>query len=140
MIELLIVITIIGIIAAAIALSLNPGKKNRQARDSNRKSDVGQLANALKAYYTNYSAYPVPSGPGSSSGLTLLVSSGDLKQIPTDSLNAQYNYTVSGSGDNSRAAVYIAVEEPTSGTGAWVWCFRTEVFAIGEVTSGSCTP
>jgi general secretion pathway protein G len=139
LIEILIVVTIVGIMAAAIILAINPAKRNKQARDATRKSDIGQIANALKAYFTNYGTYPSPSGPGSAS-LTALVFSGDLKQIPLDPLGAEYSYTVSGTGDSAEAAVYGTVEDPTSGTGNWVWCFRTASVSIGEVTSGNCIP
>lgn len=132
LIELLVVVSILGVLAAAIVIAINPAKRNKQARDATRKSDIGQIANALHAYYTNFNGYPV--------GLTSLTASGDLKQIPTDPLGASYNYTVSGLGPDDEAAVSITIEDPTSGSGNWVWCFKSAQFSIGEVTTGSCVP
>lgn len=140
LIELLVVIAVIAVLAAVIMIAINPAKRNKQARDATRKSDIGQLANALKAYYTTNLTYPSPSGPGSSSGLTSLTVSGDLKIVPKDSLGSEYQYLVSGSGDNSEAAIYATVEDPTSGSGNWVWCWRSANATIGEVVNGSCTP
>lgn len=139
LIELLIVITILAILAASIMIAINPAKRKGQARDATRKSDIGQIGNVLKAYYTEKDTYPAGSGPASSSGLTSLVP-GDLKSIPKDPLNVEYQYTVSGSGVNSEAAIYATLEDPTSGGGTWLWCFRSASFNITEVTGGSCTP
>lgn len=140
LIELLIVITIVGVLAAAIIISINPFKRQAQARDASRKSDINQIGNALKAYYAANGTYPAPSGPGASSGLATLNSSGDLKLIPVDPQGNQYQYTVSGSGSGISSAVYISLESPTSGTGSWDVCFRSEAISIGEVSSGSCVP
>jgi len=140
LIELLIVIAIMAVLAATIMVAINPVKRKSQARDAARKNDIGQIANALKAYYTTYDAYPSPAGPASVSGLTALRASGDLKIIPLDPIGTEYQYLVSGSGISSEAAVYGEIEDPTSGSGNWVWCWRSESVSIGEVGSGNCQP
>ena len=140
LIELLVVIGLLVIMMASVFLILKPGKRTSQARDVTRKSDIGQIANALKAYYTVRETYPGPSGSASASGLTTLVSSGDLKSIPKDPTGGDYQYTVSGLGIGAVAAVFATLEDPTTGTGSWVWCFRTESVSISEVTVGSCLP
>ena len=53
MLELLVVIAVLGILAVAIITALNPVKKTNQAKDSNVKSDINQIANALQAYLTS---------------------------------------------------------------------------------------
>src|SRR3989344_5442812 len=58
LIELLIVIAILGILAAAVLVAINPGKRNAQARDALRKSQVNGIANALIGYYTLTGEYP----------------------------------------------------------------------------------
>lgn len=56
-IELLIVIVVIGILAAITAIAL--GGANARARDAKRESDVKSLQTALEAYYTiGNSQYP----------------------------------------------------------------------------------
>jgi len=50
LIELLIVIGIIAVLAVVVLLTLNPAELLRQARDSNRVSDIGSLKSALALY------------------------------------------------------------------------------------------
>ena len=50
LIELLVVIAIIAILAVVVVLTLNPAEMMRQARDSNRLSDLSTLNSALGTY------------------------------------------------------------------------------------------
>ena len=50
LIELLVVIAIIAILAVVVVLTLNPAEMMREARDSNRLSDLATLNSALGAY------------------------------------------------------------------------------------------
>ena len=50
LIELLIVIAIIAVLAIVVILSLNPAELLRQARDSNRISDMATIKSALALY------------------------------------------------------------------------------------------
>lgn len=52
MIELLVVIAIIGILSSVVLASLNSARE--KARDSRRKSDLGQIRTALTLYYDKY--------------------------------------------------------------------------------------
>ncbi|MBI3282988.1 type II secretion system protein [Candidatus Curtissbacteria bacterium] len=141
LIELLIVVTILGVLAATIIIAINPAKRNRQARDSARKSDVGQIANSLKAYFALNGAYPPGSGAATGSGLTVMTATGDLAIIPSDPSpnGGQYQYLVWGTGSNSESAVYATLEDPTSGSGIWLWCWQSTAERPDEVTLGSCT-
>jgi len=58
LIELLIVIAILGILAAAVLVAINPGKRNAQARDALRKSHINGIANALVGYLAITGEYP----------------------------------------------------------------------------------
>lgn len=141
LIELLIVIAILGILAAAVLVAANPAKRTRQARDATRKSDVGQIATALQAYYTTpgQGVYPGPGGCGASSGFTVLTSSGDLKQIPTGPVSGEV-YCLTLNGASSEAGVYSTLEDPTSGAGTWEWCWSASTGKAIEVTVATCTP
>ena len=56
LLELLVVIAIIGILTA---IGLNNFSSARQkARDTKRKTDLKQIANALEAYYNDHGQYP----------------------------------------------------------------------------------
>lgn len=138
LIELLIVIAILGILAAAVLVAVNPAKRQKQARDSARKNDIGQLATALQAYYTTPGQGQYLGTSGSPGGLSALTSTGDLKQVPTDPTGGQYTYTVNGTTDE--AAIYHQLEDPTSGTGTYLWCWQSRTGKATEITSGSCTP
>jgi len=50
LIELLVVIAIIAVLAVVVILSLNPAELLRQARDSNRVSDMATLKSAISLY------------------------------------------------------------------------------------------
>jgi len=61
LIELLVVISVIGILASIALVSFGPAQK--QARDTQRKSDLKQIRTALELYYNDYGYYP-PSACG----------------------------------------------------------------------------
>jgi len=127
LIELLVVIAIIGVLAAVVLVAINPAKRMAQARDSGRKSDIGQIATALQAYYTTFGSYP--------SALPSLTGSGDLKQIPNDATGGSYLYTT----NLTEAAVYKGLESPTTSAGSWVWCWRSTSGVAAEITGTTCT-
>lgn len=58
LVELLIVITIIGILAVAVLSAINPIEQFKKARDTGRQTDASQILNALERYYTNNDGYP----------------------------------------------------------------------------------
>ena len=57
-IEVLIVITIIGLLAVIILIFFNPLEKRDQAINSRQKSDLDRLAIALEDYYNDKGCYP----------------------------------------------------------------------------------
>ena len=124
LIEVLIVIALISILASAILVAINPAKRLRQARDSQRKSDVNAIANAIIGYETIAGSTPASrtlspmtgcdrstgstndcthAGQNSwdiSSGiyLSLVQNQGFLKKLPVDPINnTTYYYWYLGS-------------------------------------------
>jgi len=91
LIELLIVIAILGVLAAAVLVAINPAKRSKQARDAIRRHDSGVLRNALTAYNTINVTYPVTGGwidsRAGNQWIVALINSGDLKTIPVDPVN-----------------------------------------------------
>ena len=58
LLEVLLVIAIIGILAAIVIVALNPNKQLADARNAQRKSDVNTLLNAVYQYDIDTSAMP----------------------------------------------------------------------------------
>src|ERR1035437_4099438 len=58
LIELIISIGILGILAVAALLALNPFAQFQKANDLRRKSDLAQVQRALETYYQDNKSYP----------------------------------------------------------------------------------
>jgi prepilin-type N-terminal cleavage/methylation domain-containing protein len=56
LVELLVVISIIGLLSAIATVSMNSARVN--ARNQKRKADLVQISKALELYYTHYGTYP----------------------------------------------------------------------------------
>src|SRR4051812_6845229 len=115
LVELLIVIAIIGIIAAIVLVNLNSSRQ--KSRDVKRVADVRQILTAMQLYFNDNSGYPGPDTP-SITGPT--VDDGDpdwttyLASWPTapepadnpdgvttcDSTNNKYTYTQLNTGSD----------------------------------------
>lgn len=67
-IELVVVIAVLGILAAFAARAVNPAKRLKQARDSQRKTDLSMIANALSDYGEEKGTYPKENGCDASIG------------------------------------------------------------------------
>lgn len=100
LVELLVVVTIVGILAGITVAALNPIRFFGQGRDSRRLSDLTTIQTALEQYYAQQGEYP------SSSDLVFgspFVDPDDatliyLKSVPNDPSGspATYEYCVSG--------------------------------------------
>ena len=97
LIELLMVIAIIGILAALIIVSLQ-GATNK-ARDATRISDVASISKAVEMYKAENDSYPSPYNElivaGSGIG-SFLISKGYLTTVPTDRYGNGYFYSSDG--------------------------------------------
>jgi len=56
LIELLVVVSLIGILATLVLANLNAARQ--RGRDAQRKSDLRNLQTALRLYYNDYGKYP----------------------------------------------------------------------------------
>src|SRR5579859_4774097 len=93
LIELLVVIAIIGLLAGIILTAL--GSSRTKARDAARISEIRQIQYALELYSTKHNnQYP--------NSLAVLVTDGELANIPNDPLTGiqAYTYAALGSGAN----------------------------------------
>jgi prepilin-type N-terminal cleavage/methylation domain-containing protein len=124
LIELLITVAIIGILSAAVLVGINPLQKINQANDAKVKSDVGQVATAVRNYYVFYQAYPT-----TAQGISALVNSSELGVAPASSIT----YTLSGSA----FSVSGPINAPQT-AGDVVWCYRSAAGVAKELPS--CAP
>lgn len=58
LVELLIVIALIGVLAAALVATLNPIEQVNKARDARVKNDAAELLAAIERYYATQGFYP----------------------------------------------------------------------------------
>ena len=58
MIELLVVISVIGILATAVLSSINPIEQINKGRDTRTRSDAAQLINAVDRFFSIHEVYP----------------------------------------------------------------------------------
>lgn len=141
MIELLIVIAIIGILASLALVSFSGTQK--QARDTQRKSDLKQYQNALEQFANqNNGLYPSrtdasgaeASGSLCSSDLNLSVCPEDPRKNDDATFTYRYQSDGSGSGtiDATQYVLWGKLENPTTTT-YFVSCSSG---AVGQTTSG----
>ena len=76
LVELLIVIAILGVLAAATLFAIDPIDRIRAANDSRVKGDISSMASAAEAYAASHNGYY----PNSAADMK---TSGDLKNTPT---------------------------------------------------------
>jgi len=131
LIELLVVIAIIGILASVVLASLNSARA--KARDTRRKSDLRQIANALELYKNQYGTYVVAGTGSGGSGTgwfayaylpskavsTGLVDEGLLPQevfdpsgAKTGNISGRTGYMISASAD--RYQLHANLENPSA--------------------------
>lgn len=71
MIELLIVISILGILAVAVLAAINPIEQINRGRDTGSRSDAEQLISAIDRYYAFNGYYPWQTGASDTTNIGL---------------------------------------------------------------------
>lgn len=59
LVEMLVVMGVLGVLATALLVTLNPIDQLRKSNDAQRKSDLAQIKRALDLYYDDNGKYPV---------------------------------------------------------------------------------
>ncbi len=141
LIELLIVIAILGILALVVLIAINPAKRQNEAKDSQVKTDIGQIATGLQAYFTSSDqgsgTYPT--------SLDKLATNKDIIRVPTSPSGGSYSYDVSPAGClgtlsspcTDAKLSYFLYAPQTVGD---VWCFQSSAGKAQEIAPASCTP
>ena len=89
LIEIMVVITILGLIMAAVGVAVIP--KLDEAKQDTARLDIANIQNALKLYYTKKGKYP-----DTGTGLKALVDTQNLEKVPTDPWGNEYVYMNEG--------------------------------------------
>lgn len=141
LIELLIAVSILGLLAVITFSALNPAKRQNQAKDSQTRADIGQIATALSAYFTSSgrSTYPT-----ASQGLNQLATNQDLTKVPTPPAGGSYEYGVSpptcdNTPGNLCTAAYVSEPLLDPATAGNVWCWESAEGKAEEETMAACT-
>lgn len=123
MIEILVVATIIGLLAAGAAISYSTFVK--QSRDSRRKADLEQIRGAIEQYRSNdtLSRYPtsITFNCPASGSLTDISGKIYLQTIPNDPQCPQKSYVYFISAPYQDYILQATVENITADTSQGVW-------------------
>jgi prepilin-type N-terminal cleavage/methylation domain-containing protein len=140
MIELLVVISIIGILAALALVSFTSSQK--QARDTKRKSDIKQYQNLLEGF-ANKTNGTFPSRITSIDVSNLCGTLGISGTCPTDpkAPDLDYRYVSNGSGGVATDATEYVLWASLEGQSQyyWVLCSNGKVgLSLSAPQSSSC--
>lgn len=126
MIELLVVITIIGVLAGISIFALQGARES--ARDAKRKGDLESIRSALEIYKADCNQYPANlPAPGNSLTASCPTSNTYMEEVPGDPVTgAAYRYCSSGSPPLSYD-IYSHLED-------------TSVSSISPSCGGGCNP
>jgi len=119
LIEILVVVTIIGLLAAVTSVTYS--QISKQSRDAKRKTDLEQTRAAVEMYRSNNNSYPITISAGTSicdpAGCPP-TGNKYLNKVPTDPKYPTYTYYYSGSVSNYTLGAYLE----TGGTNCQAGC------------------
>ena len=110
LIEMLIVISIIGILASIVLVGL--GAFRSRGRDTRRIADLREAQGALELYYTKFQQYP-GSGLNSWDTMTQAIVNGGVgvNTVSNDPLSPAKNYVYGVSPDQQQYVLMASLEE-----------------------------
>lgn len=115
LVELLVVIAVLGILAAATIVAVNPLRNINQAKEANLKSDIAQISHGLQAYYTNNPGIYPPD-------LNTLVISREINPLPKQQDGSDYGYQRSSACDSTGCSSVLWGKLYNAPTGTqWCW-------------------
>jgi len=158
LVELLVVITIIGILTGISIVAYGQVQKN--ARDGKRKADLTSIQNALELYYGDHSGYPVGGGcmssigfcatcpcdpPGSdwAGSLVTALQPTYIKDLPIDPINNTSHYYQYDPVCNETSTICgreVTCTGGVCGPGAQGCAYELAVFLEDGSTFTTCSP
>jgi prepilin-type N-terminal cleavage/methylation domain-containing protein len=82
LVELLVVIAVLGVLAAGVLVAINPIEQLARGRDTGRKTAITELGRGLNTYLTTQGVLPAGTG-----WATALQTAGEIKVIPSNPSN-----------------------------------------------------
>lgn len=134
LVELIVVISIVGIMGGMLIAVLNPIAQLQKSADAKRKSDLSQISKALEAYYSDHGKYP---GTNDSYELVVLpAGSNDPIALSWGSAWEPYMDVLPKDATASRKYIYYA---PTTGSGAFQSYYLYASLERGTLDPQACT-
>ncbi len=83
LVELLVVIAVLGVLAAGVLVAINPLEQLARGRDVSKKTAITELGRGLNTYLTTQ--HELPDGNDASGGFaSALAASGEIRVVPTN--------------------------------------------------------
>jgi prepilin-type N-terminal cleavage/methylation domain-containing protein len=124
LVELLIVLAVLGVLAAVVLIAINPLEQMARGRDAGRKSAIAQLGRAVQSYDISTLSYPTAAQW--TAVTNVLASSGDLKVFPTNpngvtactnNPKSGYCYSLNAGGTNYIVYSHLESKSESAKTG-----------------------
>lgn len=80
LVELLVVIAVLGVLAAGVLVAINPLEQLARGRDVSKKTAITELGRALNTYMTTQNALP----DGDDGFATVLQNAGEIRVVPSN--------------------------------------------------------
>jgi prepilin-type N-terminal cleavage/methylation domain-containing protein len=141
LVELLIVIAVMGVLAGAVLVSINPADKLNLANDSKVQSDLSQISTALSSYYAQNGYYPGPN----TAAVTTALTTAELPVWPAAPTG--YTYTVASTPGTCTTAAKDCVSVIVSATlkavkwgtsNVWKWTSANGKTCADTAATGNC--
>ena len=134
LVEMLIVVVIIGILAAAILPRLTGAQA--AARDLAREKGIVDISNGLESYQANKGEYPAEPANGDASKLTALIDRGYLKNLPSDPSKATTAVKV-GTSEWVKGQFTYKLIQSAWGVISWAYILAAKVETLDKANSTS---
>lgn len=134
LIELLVVIAVVGVLAGAIIVVINPSEQFARAHDAARKNNIRQLGEAIVANVAIRGTYQVPGG----NWMDTLKGAGELKAVPQEITPRPSNVLCWDWTYQNNYCYYAQAYGASGQVQAWVWTnveSKTEMNKCGVTIS-----
>lgn len=117
LIEIIVVIVLLGIVATAIIVGVNPIDKIARGRDAARKNSVSEIATAVQAYVATKNQFLV----GDNTWIESLVTSQELKRVPEAQTGSGYTACSATAPSGGSAGVQNGICYRTNNSNAIIY-------------------